>query len=520
MSFRRSVDGWDAASWGLIALHVVLLISWWPLLPWFVDIYYHLNVAQAFRDAGGVVLHDFWEFAPEGRPHLYPPALHLGLLWLDSLPLNVITLARLAGILAYPALFSAIWWCAREWLTPRGAYWAILCSALPFSYLLASCTTIAASWATVWWLLGMVAVQRAAWIACALCGALAFYTHLSVPWLMLLSWLVLAAAEPRLRRPLCFGAAAALLLASPWLAHLWRHRAAMELISTQENRLLELPIALYLLAAVGVAAALKQHLPARGVLFSLLAGLSPLLLHYRYRFFSGQGLLAVSLLCGVGLCAVHEAIARRVLRPLGRPGWLIPAALTAGLFAAHPVWFVEADRLVIGDTALSHLALQDERMPRSNAVSFYYPQIMDPLVEIIRRQTQPDELISCSQPSVCGLLGALSHRATTTGMLAEVRPARAPARLRAARGQASPLQSARLVVWLKGQGDAPPALEGFQPVEETDAAIVLRNPAAAGRRRMAAAAVPLTAAHALLGAAVLGIADDLLRRRRRGAIPV
>src|SRR6185436_3212168 len=97
---------WDRASWCLIALHTVLLLSWWPLLPWFVDLYYHMNVLEGFRQAGGVALHDFWEFAPAGRPHLYPPALHVALLSFDWLPMGVITRARLASVLPYPALLA------------------------------------------------------------------------------------------------------------------------------------------------------------------------------------------------------------------------------------------------------------------------------------------------------------------------------------------------------------------------------------------------------------------------------
>src|SRR3989338_1246111 len=102
---------WNEASWALIVLHTVLLLSWWPLLPLFVDIYYHLNVLQGFRDAGGVVLHAFWELAPAGRPHLYPPALHVGLLALDGLQLDPITLARLDSVVPYPLLLLPTWWC-------------------------------------------------------------------------------------------------------------------------------------------------------------------------------------------------------------------------------------------------------------------------------------------------------------------------------------------------------------------------------------------------------------------------
>ena len=510
---------WDRASWSLIALHTLLLLSWWPLLPFFVDLYYHLNVLQGFRDAGGVVLHAYWEWAPGGRPHLYPPALHIGLLAFDALHVRTMTLARLATIAPYPVLLAVTWWCAREWLGHRAAYWVTVCGLLPFSYLLVTCNTLAASWAMVLWLMGLAAAHRGARVACALCAALVFYTHLGTPWLMVCSWALLALMDASLRRTLSWSSLVALALSSPWLYHLWRHRASIGSLSTYENQLLELPVAVYLLAVVGAVIAVRRRdMAARWVLFSLMGALSLLLLHYRYRFFSGQGLLGISLLAGLGLTAVDETMSRRwVQRAPGR-GWIVPVALTAGLFAVHPVWFVAAGRVLFGDTALSHLAFQDERMPRSNAVSFYYPRIIDPLVQAIRRETRPDELIGCNQPATCGLLAALSQRATTTGMLAEIRP-EGPG--------ASPLRQAHLIIWLKGQErGGEPSLEAVRRVlplrlvEETEAAYVLRNPLAGVKRKVVPAVIPLWAAQALLGAAVIGIAADLFCRRRPPSIPV
>ena len=69
---------------GLIILSVAILsAAQWPAYPYFLDSYYHLTVIEGMRQAGGPVLHAFWESAPEGRPHLYPPLFHL--LWLPAI---------------------------------------------------------------------------------------------------------------------------------------------------------------------------------------------------------------------------------------------------------------------------------------------------------------------------------------------------------------------------------------------------------------------------------------------------
>jgi len=509
----RERSPWDWAAWGLIAVHTALLISWWPVLPWFVDVYYHLNVLEGFRQAGGVVLHDFWEFAPGGRPHLYPPALHVALLSFDWLSVDLITRARLAAIVPYPALLLTAWWFARCWLGRAPAYWATVAGVLPFSYMLVTCNTIAATWAMVWWLVGLVAVARGALLAGGLAVALVCYTHLGTPWLLLVCWIVLAVMDRALRRPLLISAAVGLALASPWWLHVWTHRALLRPLATFENQLLELPIALYALAAIGVAAGRAAPPAGRRVAISVLAGLLPLVMHYRFRFFSGQGLLGAGLLAGMGAHALQQWLERRIASRRVVPPWVVPAVLTCALAAVHPVVFVQrgAGPVVFGDTSLSNLLSWGERVDRSNAVTFYYPHLMDPLVEIIKQQTRADELIGSNMAATAGMLSALSGRATATGMLSEVRSARDTA--------LAALRQAHVIVWLKG-GAAPglPPLAEVQRawrlslVAETELAYVLRNPQAGAGRTVTPVAVPLWVAQLLLWSAVVAIGAGLVRR--------
>ena len=63
-----------------IALLLVILIATvvsWRMYPLFIDTYYHMGVIEGFSQAGGITTRAFWELAPGGRVHIYPPSLHV-----------------------------------------------------------------------------------------------------------------------------------------------------------------------------------------------------------------------------------------------------------------------------------------------------------------------------------------------------------------------------------------------------------------------------------------------------------
>ena len=63
-----------------VALLIVVAIATaasWHLYPVFIDTYYHMAVIEGFSQAGGITTRAFWEMAPGGRVHIYPPSLHV-----------------------------------------------------------------------------------------------------------------------------------------------------------------------------------------------------------------------------------------------------------------------------------------------------------------------------------------------------------------------------------------------------------------------------------------------------------
>jgi len=86
MDFFKKIDKWDYAIFSIILVNFILLLYRWEMFPKFIDIYYHFSVVKGFEIANGIVFHDFWEYAPGGRPHLYPPFFHILILIKYSFP--------------------------------------------------------------------------------------------------------------------------------------------------------------------------------------------------------------------------------------------------------------------------------------------------------------------------------------------------------------------------------------------------------------------------------------------------
>jgi hypothetical protein len=117
------------------------------------DGYYHLLVARRIAEDGlvlrpelwdyvreGIVPRwDFWEYAPMGRPHLYPPLLHL-LIALCSLPFNKDVEAgmKVMQIVVFPGVLFSTWYLGR-WLfdAPRG-FVAMLLTGSGFFFVIIS----------------------------------------------------------------------------------------------------------------------------------------------------------------------------------------------------------------------------------------------------------------------------------------------------------------------------------------------------------------------------------------------
>ena len=238
--------------WVLLGGLTSLWLARWATFPLFLDPYYHLLVARQVLEARGPILYEWWEAAPAGRPHLYPPVLHLVLAGLLGIGCPPVTAIRLVSVVLPPAVLLTLFVVMRRLFTLRAALAALMVALVPFSWMLQLSHGLASGLASIELLGVLAAAARRRWLAVLALLGLLFYTHLGLPWIAVAALglsVVFGAVKPwrEAAASVCGGVA----LGLPWLWHVASQHQVFHVAARQENRNVELAAALYVLAAFG-----------------------------------------------------------------------------------------------------------------------------------------------------------------------------------------------------------------------------------------------------------------------------
>jgi hypothetical protein len=497
---------WLRVAW---AACLVLWAARWPSFPVSLDPAYHLMVARQVQAAGGPIAVETWQGAPDGRPHLYPPALHVLLAGLGSLGLPPVTGLRLLSAAVMPVLLAALFATARRLLGPLPALASALMALASVGWWLQLTGTMASTLALLALLGWLVALAGGRWVAAGCWLALAWYTHLGVPWMLVAASLMAIAALPSCRAAAARGLGLGVVLASPWLWHLARHAGEVRVVGRLENQAVLVAPILWIFAAIGLVAAWRKG--SGGRLLAAVAPASALMAPvFAARWLGGEGLLPAVLLAGTGVVAAA-----------GWRGWptRIPTIARVAALAAM-TWIAPQARLEAGRWRWQPPASLPIQWIIGAPASEFEPMSLDGpharrLAELVARHSRPGEILWSNAPYAGGFVAALAGRATSSAMFYEV-----PPRL------ADPIAAAHLVLWwpidpLPGM----PALEAvrgryrLEPVARTEAAVLFRQPGERPLARDPRRAIPLAAAAVLLWG-VLGVAClDMARRPAVAAAP-
>lgn len=309
-AFRR-LDIYDALSLGLIALLFALALANWSKFPIFRDIYYHMGTARSFGTAGGIALHDFWEFAPVGRPHLYPPLLHVVMYSLDALGLSPGAVGRLVSFSAFHMVLLSTWYGMRRLFSSRPAFYSTVLLSSCFVFFWQTAVTSAASLVLIIAPFIFISLEEDRKVAAAVLLALALYSHLVLGHIIALGMFIYALHRwrERLKDALVI-LAGAYALWLPWGVHILVNYKSLSLESPMGAEGLTLHLLLWATAAAGFVYCYFK----KGRYFllpSLLLGMVPILFFYPHRFWDGHVFVPLAMLGGVALSALHGLIAER-----------------------------------------------------------------------------------------------------------------------------------------------------------------------------------------------------------------
>lgn len=448
----------------------------WPLLPKFVDIYYHLSVARGFWDAGGWVSRDYWEFAPTGRPHLYPPFLHVLLLIPMQMGVEPIIIARVVDVMAYPMLLISFWVLVRRISGEQAAFYALLLFSSFYTAYLSAVTLTAFNLGVIGWLwaiyfLSYKKVWLSVWAATAV-----FYTHTLAAAMMAGSFVVYALLRAESRIDALRALGVSLALASPLLFFQAIHFGSTKFVPlSQENRSIELDIFL-IIAALFYTMGRKDSHKADAIPLSLLGAMLPMVFFRQARILGGHGVLVVAWLAALGIQVCTDRM---------RTGKGPRVAAAMGVVLMLFFVFLAPTLQKNGDTGRWGLQWMDRAMVRYLApdairdfkpkgFSIYFKKEYDEIVSLLRSHAKTGDIFWTDFPHAGGILHVYSGYPMSTAMMEEVGDWS---------DRSERLQNARFLIWFKTAREKFPKDMAEQipkmnliPIAETDMVYIWENP--------------------------------------------
>jgi hypothetical protein len=531
---KNSFSRWDFYSLFSIVAVAFVTFTDWPKLPFFMDCYYHLATMRGFSDAGGWVGQAFWEYAPTGRPHLYPPLFHFLELILFKNGVAPLQIARLFDFFIFPLFLLLIWFIIRDLVDSEVSFFSIFLMGTTHSLYLAIVNNIPFSLSFMLSFSSFYFFKKQKPVSSSVCLALALYTHPLMPWLMIAAFIFYSFFQRNEARRLLFICAIAVALALPLLLHQLKFYSFFRSIKTFEFYTAEINPILLLLAAGGAMLVFKK----KGdylFFFALLCGMSLLLFTNRDRFLSGQGVISFSFLAALILTETRRWLLRSFKKasiprqdsPAFRPGmnagclWegthgKVLLELFSRLFERKkelrtlargiPLFFFfsilvfefvfltplvlfsplkKNPDIILESWIVSQLSQGFSQTPKGETI--YNEKFVAPTVALLKQYSDSDDIFFSNYDYAGGMIAALSDRATSGAMLREVKSFKT----------FDSLQHARFVLWFKEldtdeQGKRIDAVKryGLKKIGETDLAYLYLNNEAHLKRQVIPAIVP------------------------------
>ncbi len=285
-----------------ILLVTVLLIAKFNIFPIFVDIFYHLAAMQGYNTANGITLNAYWEFAPFGRPQLYPPLLHLLVLLLLKTGASLVFIAKFTSFVMFPLTLLVLWLTARFVYGRRIAFFSVLFLSGSYAFFRHSSVLSAAALAQIFGLLSFLAIEKNKKFAAPVLIAMMLYSHIVIPYFYFIALLFYALFRKERRKTIFISLAIAAVLYSPWAVHTLRNLNYIGINSIRVPGFVPIKASLNLwlwgLGLLGAAVAFfkrgKYAFP-----LVLLVLLVPIAFNYPQRFWEAHSLLPLALLSGI-----------------------------------------------------------------------------------------------------------------------------------------------------------------------------------------------------------------------------
>ena len=425
---------WDFYSKLMIISFSTLQIARWRILPQFMDIFYHILTAWGFIQAGGYSGWDFWQYAPVGRTHIYPPFFHIVLAFLINSGIDKIILIKLFETATPIILLVTLWYFVKKNYSSRLAFFSLLMLSSSSSFYGALLNYLPATMSMIFGFLAFNELFKGHWLRPALLLALCFYTHIGMSWFFALSVILYGLFDKRLARQSFYILICALALSAPVI---YKQLTGLKYISitgiSNEKYFCEFKPVDYLLACFYFLVLKKKDKRHRLFLAFLLASL--IFLPYPYRFINAQGYLPIIFLSAATLdylCSPRPCAQGR-----GEKFWnkgvflkLVPFFSVGYVLLFSPTVIMEKDilksskpkyRVAIADSALANLLLS-ERNQRISSSLVWFPDEYMSLAQVIKQNSDEGDIIYSTLYLAGITVSSMSERPTANGLFPEIAP--------------------------------------------------------------------------------------------------
>lgn len=435
-----NISRWDSYSSVIVLFSVIIQLFKWRVFPIFIDIYYHLLTASGFSAAGGWVGSCFWEYAPVGRPQLYPPLLHIIMLFLIKTGMPILVIGKLIQFLIYPVLLFVIWYVIRAIFGKRQAFFALVMIFSSYSFYLAAINTVSASLSLIFCLLSLLFLERNKITASVLFLVISFYTHGYTSWFFTAA-LVIYGILDRTRLKFCLSVVlTALCLASPLLVFQFLRRNYFLFTNNLvENYFVELSLFDWAIFLFGLITCINKK-GKYSILFALfISSIIFLSRGYIFRYLSFYGIISIIFMNAAFFSDVYDKLSKKYKK--------LFILFFALFFILSPTLIIDFgkekdasddsanhykyENLVLRkgmmifnliDSNLSNFIFYCSRIVRANEVTIYFPNFFSDMVDVIKKNTGDKDIIYMNFPYTGGILSLLSGRSSSNAMLSEVKP--------------------------------------------------------------------------------------------------
>ena len=438
LTSELNVSSWSFLSFILIAIVTLVIIVLNNIFPISADIYHHLLTAMGFEKSGGITFTDYWNFAPTGRPNIYPPLFSFLLSLMLKTGLSPIIAARSVAVLAYPLFLITVWFVIKGCLGEREAFFTVVSALLPYNFFLAMLNQLPAAFSIMLLLLIYYFLHKKNYPCITALLGLSFYLHLTIPWVIASALVLYGVFYREDLKDIIPAVLGGILIGSPWIFNVFTHRGYFDFSLMLKPKFLgEIYVLFMFFGIAGIFAAWKQKRfkETAFILLAFLAVLFVILLFnrgYLGRLW-GEGLIFLIIFSGIFLNYLYEKLRSK----LGS-GILIVLSFAIVLIVISPMllfWVGEdpsgkpyGTRVELCGSTLPRLLFYYQRQLKGSfdinpaEVSLVFDKITWQEAAVVKASSKDGDIIFSDVPYLAGLMGVLSDRFISSGMLYEVKP--------------------------------------------------------------------------------------------------